>query len=76
MWVVNTLHSEPYQPGFARHEFSATAGKRFVYGTVFIAAKPHGRSPVTLKSGVVESEIGDWGAVLPEIGRLGEAPES
>lgn len=45
MRIFDTLHTEPYDPG-SRNELAAAAGKGFVYRTEFVAAKPHGGSPM------------------------------
>ena len=49
MRIVNTLYPEAYQSGLVWQAFPATAGERFVDGTVFVAAQFHGPSLLVLR---------------------------
>ena len=71
MRIFDPLHPKPHCPGFG-DEFPATAGNRFVYGTEFIATKPHNISFLldSLKSIVGVGRSGRRGIQRGSVGAL------
>lgn len=47
MWVLDALHSQPHYSGlvFLSYCFSATTIQGSMYGTTFVATKPHDTTP-------------------------------